>query len=282
MIRVYLKYFILSVCFAFALQSCSKPYLNNRKPEMVVEGWIGDGEFPIVMLTWSLPVTEDPIVMDESTLSKYVITLGAKVEISDDMGNSVVLTGMRNKRYPTGYIFTTSDLKGLRGHSYTLNVSFMDEHAVAHTTIPDGECALSNLQSVQVPDTENYYVSSDIVRSNAGMQAVCFQTPGLEESYYRLCYHGVCDADMEHSTFYRGITSSVQDYSLYFKKNEKVYLRLSTLDDNSFHYYSDMERVVMGNHNAVFPVLFNIYSNVEGALGAFCGLVNRYYELEIN
>lgn len=263
---------------AMAISSCRKPYLNYGESSIVVEGWIEDGNYPVVMLTRSHPVTEDPIRLDEEFLSQYVITLGARVDLSDDMGNTVTLTGVRNQHYPTGYVFTTARMKGMKGHSYTLKVTYQSCEVTATTDIPEGLCEFASMKPVRVGD--NYYISADVTRSDKNLGAVCFQTPDIDKDY-RMCYLGVCHEGMDQLSICRSITSSTTGYNFHFFPGEKVYLRFSTMNNAAMDYYKDLESVVMGSHNAVFPVLFNISSNVNGGLGFFCGMQSRYYTIEI-
>lgn len=264
----------------FAAASCGKPYLNPGERKMVIEGWIAEDEYPVVMLTWNHPITESPIHLDEDFLSRYVITFGAKVVLTDDMGNSVTLTGRRDKRYPSQYVFSSINMKGQRGHSYKLSVKYNSITASAQTTIPDGECSLENIEPVKVEDG-NYYIQADVRRSSSDLCAVCFHSPDTKNTYYRMCYLGVCKENVEKASILRSITAAASGYNFHFEPGETAYLRISAMDAASIKYYRDLENVVMGGHNAIFPVTYNIYSNIDGGLGFFCGLNSQYYTVTL-
>lgn len=281
MLKRYIAYLAAFACISVA-SSCTKPYINHGEKAMMVEASIGADEFPVVMLTWTLPVTEDKIFLNDEALARYVITYGAKVQLSDDMGNTVTLTGKINKRYPTQYIYTTAYMKGMKGHSYRLQVNYSGLEAVAETSIPEGECELENINFVPV-DGDNYYIEADLKRSEPGLEGACFHSPEDGVSFYRMCYLGLCREDVSSLIVYKGIVSSMTGYNLHFEKGEEVNLRMSVVDSEAMKYYKDMESVVMGGHNAVFPVLFNISSNVKGekVLGSFHGHNSKYYKLTV-
>lgn len=91
--RILSLFMLMLVLFSW---SCSE---EETRPEsssqLVVEGWIEDGQFPIVILTSSVPVTQTYQNVD--SLDQYVIKW-AKVTISDET-NSVVLMGKVDKKY---------------------------------------------------------------------------------------------------------------------------------------------------------------------------------------
>ena len=106
------------LCMAFAaLVLVSSVTLTGCAPEpvdehIVIDGWIEDGGYPIVILTSSLSV-EEGAVWSQDNLRKHVLTT-ATVTVSDGE-NSVVLMGKKDDRYFPPYIYTTSWLKGEAG-----------------------------------------------------------------------------------------------------------------------------------------------------------------------
>ena len=81
---------------ACCLIACDDSDLTVDTPQsVVVEGWIENGEFPIVIITKTLPVTTE--YQDMSDLSDYLVRW-AKVTVSDGE-RSVVLTGLYDESY---------------------------------------------------------------------------------------------------------------------------------------------------------------------------------------
>ena len=62
---------LLPILFIISLIACSQAELTTHEPELVVEGYIDDGGYPMVMLTTSLPVNTDGFSFD--SLSTHLL-----------------------------------------------------------------------------------------------------------------------------------------------------------------------------------------------------------------
>ena len=64
------------VCFivflATMLTSCDENHLAVTQPQLVVEGWIEDGGYPVVIVTSSLPISEEYMPTDQ-VLADYIL-----------------------------------------------------------------------------------------------------------------------------------------------------------------------------------------------------------------
>ena len=114
------------------LSACDGDYMPVQDSHLVVEGWIEDDGYPTVIVTLSIPITEDYVPAD--TLSSYIVRW-AKVTVYCD-GDSVVLTGKYDSGYYPPYIYTTSGMRGEAGKTYSLKVEYKDMTATAITKIP--------------------------------------------------------------------------------------------------------------------------------------------------
>ena len=69
-----MKRHILLILSTFAItflfSKCDDNYFADSRSSIIVEGWIEDGEFPVVFLTKSLPVSEKDTPIDD--LSAYL------------------------------------------------------------------------------------------------------------------------------------------------------------------------------------------------------------------
>ena len=118
---------------AFCMIACDDGDVTIDTPQsLVVEGWIENGEFPVVIVTKTLPVTTEYQSMND--LSDYLVRW-AKVTVSDGE-KSVVLTGMYDESYYPPYVYTTSYLRGETGKSYSLTVEYEGKTLTSTTTIP--------------------------------------------------------------------------------------------------------------------------------------------------
>ena len=121
--------FFLIIAFAFAACNEDLDMEGDNASCLVVEGWIEDGGFPVVMLTRSLPVTTEYQSMDD--LSDYMLRW-ARVTVSNGE-DSVVLTGKYDRGYFPLFIYTTSRMRGEAGKEYTLTVEYRDYYATCRT-----------------------------------------------------------------------------------------------------------------------------------------------------
>lgn len=50
-----MKNIVFALILLSFLIACDADYLPDQKPHLVVEGWIEDGDFPVVIVTQSIP-----------------------------------------------------------------------------------------------------------------------------------------------------------------------------------------------------------------------------------
>ena len=118
--------------FCGLLTACETDMLSEGRSELVVEGWIGHGEFPVVMLTRTMPVSQH--YQHPDSLAHYLLRW-ATVRISDG-SDTVTLTGRYDEGYFPPYVYTTGRMRGRSGQTYTLTVDVDGFHATATTTVP--------------------------------------------------------------------------------------------------------------------------------------------------
>lgn len=260
------------------LVSCSKGYLSPAPESLVVEGWIDAGGPPVVMLTTSVaPQLE---FQSLESLQDHVVRW-AKVTVSDG-DDTVTLMGKPTSLYDVPYVYTTAWMDGVPGKTYTLTVDYKDYHATAVTTIPAAE-ELKSLTYKALPD--GLY----------GVEAVFDPKPS---SYYRF-FTRVEDQDLTYIPSFLGVfaggdlnpgaTISVnagrtiyrRTYSSSFEPGSMVHVKFCTMDETSWRYWSEFEKVSSMGGSPIFPVRFNISSNVNGALGYWSGYAPAWYDLRI-
>ena len=81
---------------------CSDLRLARSESKLVMEGWIEDGRFPVVLLSTSVPVSTEP--QDMESLQDHIVRWG-KVTVSDGE-REVVLTGGPDDRFIPPYMFS--------------------------------------------------------------------------------------------------------------------------------------------------------------------------------
>ncbi len=256
------------------LPSCGKDAGEvPGEASLVVEGWIENGAHPVVMVSESLPMVTGASISARDIVSH--IAKWARVSVSDGE-KTVVLTGMADAGYFPPYIFTSSEITGEVGKTYTLSVTYKDYSASAVTTIP-----------APVP-VDTVYVKKMALDSLATL-AVGFTDPPAPGHYYRLFtrtvgvdshYHpsALANASDEDMTGYAEMnlysTQRLMDYIDYpnIREGDEIWIKLCTQSEESYEYWNAFEATIMANAGNMKNVRkAGISMNLEGALGYWTG-----------
>ena len=270
------------ISFAAALLlSCTATQPEAADTVLVIDGWIDDGGFPVVMVTSSASVTPEGLSAED--MDSHVMRF-AKVTV-DDGQNSVILTGMPDKRYYPPYIYTTGHLRGEAGKTYNLSVSCKGMEVHATTTIPE-KVALESVEAVRSETSDTLY-SLALRFTDDRTQRRYYQnfvkTEG-QDSCYRPALMGVLD----NAEFPPGQTVlniypeqkyTIEGFSLYFPKGRRVYLKFCTTDEAVHSYWESFQNSMSFTRLPLFPVRSNIKSNIEGGYGLWAGYGASFYEI---
>ena len=274
------------IALALLLAACTPSWQPEGEEKLVVEGWIDDGGFPIVMVTTSVPTSTEYQSIDDQ---KDHLVRHARVTVSDGE-NSVSLTGMSDKGYFPPYIYTTADMRGVAGKTYTLTVEYSGMTATARTTIP-----------AAVPLDSLWYVPSGDDAGKYNLKAR-FSDPEGSEDYYRL-FTKVAGKDSSYVAAYmgclrdselprpaevsvmRGLSVDNEDSWAWnpasYEKGDKVRVRFCRMDSASYEFWDSYDRVVSLSVHPVFPATYNPAYNVSGGIGYWCGYGAAAYSITI-
>ena len=266
--------FILFFAYLLILIGCTEDSyrIEENVSDLIVEGWIEEGGFPVVILTRSLSVSTD--FQDIDSLSNYIVRW-AKVTVSNAK-DSVVLTGKYDKGFFPPYIYTTSRLRGEVGKTYHLSVEYRGMLATAKTTIPlipDNcsfrveQCAGSDtLFQIKAhfhdkPKEKNYYQF--------------FTRVGTDTKQYQASYLGsINDEVLEEETdltVYRGHQLRDKNYTPYFLFDDTVSIKFSQVDETSFRIWDSYTKMQSLSSNMFFSTFSDLESNINGGFGYWCG-----------
>ena len=271
---------ILSVLLL--ITACKKENIPTQVHQsIVVEGWIENDEFPIVILTKTLSVSEE--YQDINELQNLLVRW-AKVTISDGT-NIIVLTGRYDDTYYPPYVYTTSYMKGEVGKTYSLKVEYDNNVITAQTTIPAPpvidaykieKCADSDtLYQITAcfndnPDEKNYYQF--------------FTKVGTNTNHYIGSYLGSIDDTMIHGFMeypvYRGRTiQEYGSYTPYFSVSDKVSVKFAQVDETAYRFWDAFTKAQSLNDNMFFSPAASLPSNIHGGTGYWCGYgaVNTHF-----
>ena len=264
------KILILSILLTLLI-SCDPVETPQLDDQITVEGWIDEGGHPIVMLTKAILV--DHTARDVSNLSDYIVKW-AKVTISDGE-HSEILTGKYNPRYYPPYIYTTSNIVGKAGKTYSLLVEYKNYTITALTTIPhhvdiDTAFAVPSTDSTDFgikiifndnPSTHDYYKTFSNCDSTSNMYlSTIMQT--IDDSYFS-------KREIENIV-YRGRYLD-KEYKHGFSRGEIVMVKLCHIDSISYAIWKDYENSLSFSRNPILRYNNNITTNITGGLGYWCG-----------
>lgn len=266
------------VCFivfvAAMLTSCDEDHLAVTQPQLVVEGWIEDGGYPVVIVTSSIPISEE--YMPAETLSDYIVRWATVTVYCGE--DSAVLTGKYDKGYFPPYIYTTSRMKGEQGKNYSLKVEYKDMVATATTTIPPRPDVM-RFRLERCEDSDTMYQVKAVFTDNKEEKNYyqLFSKVGAENKQYLASYLGSIDDDVLGDTtevaVYRGHeVLSTMDYTPYFRPNDTISVKLSQIDEASFHFWDDYIKILSLSHNPFMAPQRSIRYNIVNGSGYWCGM----------
>lgn len=262
---------IIIVCLAqVALVSgCNEEKTTLAEKRLVVEGWIDSGEFPVVKLTRTMPLGVDHKV-DIDKLSDYM-ERWAKVTISDGE-RSEVMVGRYDKNYFPPFVYTSYEMRGEVGKTYTITVETDNgERATAQTTIPE-PMLLRDVCSKPADGGDGYLIYG---YTDERKKCKLFVKNYWEDKEFQSMSMGLYDSDMYTDegkvTVKNSLTAWTEEYTPYFKKGDTVIVKVAALDDKSYDFWRSYEDMSMLSRLPMIPMTSNLKSNVQGALGYWCG-----------
>lgn len=261
---------LLPALAAIPLVCCvHDPGLRNEKGVMplVIEGWIEEGEYPIVIVTRALDLTDDDTRIEDA-IEKW-----CRVTIYDD-GIPHVLTARKNTAYNPNFIFTSNKFVGMAGHTYRLTVETEDTVAQAESTILP--CA--SIQAMDAVMTQDSETSFTIRTFLTGIQ---------KDLHYKIFCKG--DGDSRHFPAFaanlsgaeydrdagvnvsRGPHSAFldvgQSFSHYFSAGETVEVKICSMDQKVYDFWMAYDLNVSLSNNLFLNFVSDCPGNISGAKG---------------
>lgn len=260
-----------------AILSCSRELdLDIREPDalIVVDGWIENGRQAKVFLTTNAPyfTTIDSSSLRDLVLSRAKVTLRSEEQ-------SEVLILRKDERYFPPYYYAGNTIYGEIGNSYTLEAEYGEKSVVSETTIP--ESVLLDTVFFELEDMED----------SLGFLNVSFTDPASVKNYYRIFTKVIG----EDSRFIPSFLIAINDQyfngeqisftlkrapasflstegSSYFSLGDTILVKLSTMDEQSFDFWSSYQEEVINASNPFAASLKDVKSNIQGdGLGIWGG-----------
>lgn len=264
--------FFLIIAFTFAACNEDLDMEGDNASCLVVEGWIEDGGFPVVMLTRSLPVTTEYQSMDD--LSDYMLRW-ARVTVSNGE-DSVVLTGKYDRGYFPPFIYTTSRMRGEAGKEYTLTVEYRDYYATSTTCIPAVPDACT-FKVEPCTDSDTLFQIKATFSDNPAEKNYYqfFTRVGTSTKQYQASYLGTIDDAVLNTItempVYRGHQLKTDKYTPYYTLHDTVSVKFAHIDETSFHIWDSYTKTLSLSGNMFLSTSTDMASNIVGGYGYWCG-----------
>lgn len=262
---------------------CSEVNLPHSAPQVVMEGWVEDGSSPVVIVTTTVPVSED--YREIADLREYVVRW-ATVSVTDGE-KETFLSGRIDRNHFPSYVYSKDTYRIRAGKTYSVNVEYGGRTLTSSVTVPRRK----PLEYIRV---ESIGGKEDAYRLVAGLKDdpsttdryKFFVRREKKDSSFLSSFLGYVDdqalsESVEEIAVYRGMGIIADSFDQYFSSDDVVYVKFCTLDDQSWQYWSDFEELTSLSRNPFFPVSSKIRSNVKGGLGYLSGYGASYYKVSI-
>ena len=292
---------LLFLAFMVTMIACEEQIwieLPNPDPKLVVEGEINSGLPAIVNLSYNMNYFD---VIDSSTISSMFINDTSAIVIVSDGKLYDTLQILPITKFPyMAYVGT--QLIGEKGKNYTLDITYEGKNYHAQTSIPETSPELSNIWFDPTRDNDTLGTINYSFFDDASMRNYYFCTSlSITEQwwYYQpsvglpIFDNELLNGDSISVTQYRGYdgnqffhpdieTQEERDSLLYFMRGNNVSLRLSSIDQDLYRWWTSLFRANFTGSNP-YSNPSTILSNIEGspALGVWGGYANTYTNVHI-
>ena len=246
------KNIILIVLSFFAIISCEKIIdinLSGVEPKIVICGTITDQQGP-----YTVKISK---TTDYFETSAFLPVQGSTVTISDNAGNIEILSEIENG------IYQTSEMQGIPGRTYTLNVIAEGEEYIASSTMQ---------QAVEIDSITYEYISGSFGPVEEGYNLTCHYTPlDYDNTYCR--FNVYCNGKLSNEYY---LSSQVFDFGIEetFILNDSVKIELLVTDKAIHTYFFMLIEILESRSMSGTPA--NPVSNLSnGALGYFSACTVR-------
>ena len=280
------KFLFIIIALSF-LASCEKELdidLPQPDAKLVVEGWIENGEYPVVIVTRNSSYFA-PI--DTNFLMDSLFITDALVIVSDGFVNDTLQPQFDFDAYLKGawpiFYYKGSKFKGVEHGQYSLYIEAEGEVITGNTDIP-----------TFVGFDTLWWEAEAGTGDSLGYMHAMITDNGSEKNYYRIFskrlgrdYNFIPVMESIYDDMYfNGLTFeyeimrgelNYEDEEMFedpefgsYKRGDSVVVKLSTINKAHYDFWRTLEEDVMAGGNP-FTNPVTIRHTVEGALGVFGG-----------
>jgi len=299
-------FLVLAFVLFFSCQTEIEVTVPDYYNKIVVEGYIENGEYPMVSLYRSAPYFS---TMSLDYLMDSIIITNAKVFVTSSKGETQELVLMPSMQAPLFVAYMGFGFKGELNTSYTLRIEWNDKVYSSETSI------------LKTFDLDSVYFTPPFgetkIDSTANLR-IAMKDDGAPDNYYQFKVKIHCEqfqdrlwvftipCAFDNSPFsgvsfnyeiMRGTPSSLflpemtdkerhNYYRMNYKIGDTVYMKYAMLDKASFRFWQSAGGEITFGQNPFMspnPVISNIKCNTgEKCLGVWCGSAAQEVKLVLN
>lgn len=259
-----------AIWLTVACTSVDEPSVGQTEhPPLVVEGWIEEGEPPIVAVTRAVDLTSETASFDS------LVQRWCRVSVFDG-DTRYILTGRKDTTFMPPYVYTSTRLRGKVGHTYRLLVE-TDTDTVEGMATLSAAPRITALESVPVQGSDSLFVIRAYIDGLDQNAAYKFFTRDYDrgERYFG-SFSGTFtgrEYNAENGwTISRGIHDTYdeaysENFSHYFASGTRVQVKLCSLDSSMYEFWRVYDSSVSLSQNLFFTFAENCRGNLVGGLG---------------
>lgn len=263
------KFLHIVSALILVLSACTRQE-EVGKSHLVVEGWIENGGHPVVMVSESIGIATGREMDSKSILDH--IAKWAKVSVSDGE-KTEILTGIPDPEYFPPYIFTSSNITGEVGKSYTLKVEYKDYKVESTTRIPN-PVPIDKIYVQSVTDTTaSLRVGFTDPPEKGNYYKIFTRTEGKDSHYHPSALTNVSDDSLDgYSEVFVYSTQRLMDTIDWpnIHTGDVLWIKLCTMERPGYDYWNNFEIMIASNALSTFYEN-DLDSNLNGALGYWTG-----------
>lgn len=189
-------------------------------------------------------------------------------------GDSAKLIGRYNDGYFPPYVYTTSELRGEAGETYTLSIQTDDEYVTAETKIPTQKAIMDGVIPIKAIESDTLYkltIYTHKQEERGWYNIFVLEWPDVK--YYRSALMGTyCDNDCSINTIeIKRRKGYGEESNPFYKKGDSLIVKACSMDSMAYEYWKSYEKMILLSRNAFFVYDQDLLSNINGGIGYFFG-----------
>jgi hypothetical protein len=286
-------FFLLVTLFLSACEKDIRVSLPQKEPQLVVEGRIENGSYPVVILTHSLNYFAgiDPNTLQNSFVHNAVVTVSNATKTMKLVEQSIDTGGIRLFAYVPDLRQPANNFTGKVSGTYTLHIDADNKAYESVTTIPSRGMKLDSIWWALVKledDSAMARLWVQVTDSPAFGNYGRYFTSRNNESFLPGLSSVVDDQLVNGTTFEIPVDAGVNknkklDLTTYafFHLGDTVTMKFCNIDKATWDFWRTLDFAYNSNGNP-FSSPTKILGNVPGALGYWGGYTVTYKTIIIS